>query len=157
MAGFTNRGKACIISSYFASGTAGATYKNPTAFKIALVTDAVTPTSGTNVLSDLTEITAGNGYTTGGQSIYRSTSSWDTHLEFDAGDNGSGSLQVKDLSWTASGGSIPDSGDGARYAVLLDDAATPNVIAWWDLGSARSVSDGQIITIQNAEVRFTES
>jgi len=44
--------------------------------------------------------------------------------------------------------------------VLTDDNATPAdriIIAWWDLESARSVSDGQALTLQNLEVRLAHS
>lgn len=68
-------------------------------------------------------------------------------------------VQVKDVVWTAAGGALPVSGNGARYAVLLDDNATVGlrqVIAFWDLSSDRSVSSGQTLTLQNLELRLTE-
>ena len=79
----------------------------------------------------------------------------DVLTEDDANDRGL--TQAKDIVWTASGGSIPASGDGARYAVLLDDNATVGsreVLAWWDLTSDRSVSDGQTLTLQDCELRL---
>ena len=146
----TNRGRYMILNSYFRDTN------EPTNFYLALVTSANTPTVDTNTLSDLTEIAAGNGYTAGGTSINRDSTDFPTITEDDTNDLAS--VELKDIAWTASGGSIPGSGDGARWAVLLDDNATAanrQVIAAADLGSDRSVSDGQTLTIEDFPVRFT--
>lgn len=152
MAGWTNKGKAAIMDSYFrATGT-------PTNFYVALVTSAVAPGPDTDTLSDLTQIATGNGYTDGGYQLSRNDTDFDTLTEDDSNDRGE--IQVKDVVWTASGGSIPDSGDGARYAVLTDDNATVanrEVLAYWDLSSDRSVSDGQTLTLQDLTLRINES
>ena len=69
-------------------------------------------------------------------------------------------LQIKDVVWTASGGPIPASGNGARYAVLTDDNVTQGsreVYFYWDLVSDRSVSSGQTLTLQDMETRVTET
>jgi hypothetical protein len=74
--------------------------------------------------------------------------------------NDRGLVQVKDIAWTASGGSIPASGNGARYAVLTDDNGTVGsreVYAYWDLTADRTVSVGQTLTLQNLELRLNES
>jgi hypothetical protein len=129
----------------------------PTTFYVALVTSAAAPTADTNTLGDLTQIAAGNGYTSGGIAVARNSTDFDTLTEDDTNDRGD--LQIKDLTWTASGGSIPGSGNGARYAVLTDDNATVNsreVYAYWDLTSDRSVSTGQTLTLQNLEIRLSE-
>ena len=63
MAGWTNKGKMSILEAYFRN--AGA----PTNFYIILFTDASAPDADTDQESDLTEIAAGNGYTTGGYSL----------------------------------------------------------------------------------------
>ena len=121
------------------------------------MTSASAPGPDTNTLSDLTEIAAGNGYTTGGYQLTPGSTDFDVHTEDDAEDRGL--VQVKDVVWTASGGPIPASGNGARYAVLLDDNATianREVLAYWDLTSDRSVSDGQTLTLQNCELRLDE-
>ena len=68
--------------------------------------------------------------------------------------------QFKDMVWTASGGTLPGSGDGARYAVLTDDNVTQDdreVWCYWDLSSDRVVSDTQTLTLSDLELRFTES
>lgn len=151
MAGFTNRGKKLIFDTYFRGATA------PTNLYVALVTSATAPTADTNTLGDMTEIAAGNGYTTGGYSLSRNGTDFDTLTEDDANDRAD--LQIKDIVWTASGGSIPASGSGARYAVLIDDNVTVGsrqVLAFWDLSSDRSISTGQTLTLQNCELRLTE-
>lgn len=151
MAGWTNRGKMLILDTYFRAATP------PTNFYVALVTSATAPTADTNTLSQLTEIAAGNGYTSGGISLSRNSTDFDTLTENDTNDRGE--LLIKDLVWTASGGPLPASGNGARYAVLTTDEVTVGnrqVIAFWDLTSDRSVSVGQTLTLQNCELRLTE-
>lgn len=151
MAGWTNRGKMLMLDNYFRAATP------PTNFYVALVTSATAPTADTNTLSQLTEIAAGNGYTSGGISLNRNSTDFDTLTENDTNDRGE--LLIKDLVWTASGGPLPASGNGARYAVLTTDEVTVGnrqVIAFWDLTSDRSVSVGQTLTLQNCELRLTE-
>lgn len=107
------------------------------------------PGPNTNVLTDLEEIAAGNGYSAGGEAVARNvTAGFDTLTEDDT--NNQAYLQLQNVEWTASGGSIPASGDGIRYPVLVDDAA--NVLLWWDLETYDSISTGQKFTIQDAEI-----
>ena len=146
---FTNKGKYRLLDWVFRRTTM------PTNFYIALVTSTAAPTADTDTLSDLTEIAAGNGYTSGGYQLTPNSTDFDTLTEDDTNDRGL--TQAKDIVWTASGGSIPASGGEARYAVLLDDNATVGsreVLAWWDLVSDRSVSDGQTLTLQDCELRL---
>jgi len=152
MAGWTNKGKMSILDAYFRN--AGA----PTNFYVALITNTTVPTADTNTFSDLTEIAAGNGYTTGGYSLTKNSTDFDTLTESDGDDRGL--IQIKDVAWVAAGGPIPSSGSGASYAVLLDDNATVanrEVIAYWSLTTARSVSTGQTLTLQDLELRLNES
>lgn len=149
--GWTNKGKARILNGFFRNQNI------PTNFYVALVTSANVPDADTNTLSDLTEIAAGNGYTSGGESLSRNTTDFDTLNEDDSANQGE--IQVKDVSWTASGGSLPSSGSGARYAVLLDDNVTVGsreVLAYFDLSSDRSVSSGQTLTLQDLELYLSE-
>jgi hypothetical protein len=151
MAGWTNRGKKLILDDFFRNATEFTNYY------VALVTSAVAPTADTNTLSELTEIAAGNGYTSGGIQLARNGTDFDTLNENDTNDRGE--LLLKDLVWTASGGSLPASGNGARYAVLTTDegvVANRQVIGFWDLGADRTVSVGQTLTLQNCELRLTE-
>lgn len=155
MAGFTNRGKYLLMGWGFRNVT------RPTNMYIALVTSAVAPTADTNTLSELTEIAAGNGYTSGGGTSGQLTpgsTDFDTYTEDDTNDLAK--VLIKDVVFTASGGPIPASGSGARYAVLTDDNATVGsrqVIAYWDLSSDRTVSSGQTLTLQDLELRGAES
>lgn len=148
--GWTNKGKAHVLGITFRNAT------EKTNYYIALVTSAAAPTADTNTLSQLTEITAGNGYTTGGYQLTPNTTDFDTLTEDDSGDKGA--VLLKDIVWTASGGSIPGSGSGARYACLIDDNATVGsreVYAWWDLTSDRTVSTDQTLTLQDLELDIT--
>jgi hypothetical protein len=151
MAGFTNRGKKLIMDDFFRNATEFTNYY------VALVTSATAPTADINTLSELTQIATGNGYTDGGISLTRNGTDFDTLTENDANDRGE--LQIKDIVWTASGGSLPASGNGARYAVLTTDEGTVanrQILAFWDLSADRTVSVGQTLTLQNLELRFTE-
>jgi hypothetical protein len=151
MAGFTNKGKYRLLG-LIKGGTL------PTNFYIALATSAAAPVADTNTFTELTEIAAGNGYTTGGYQLTPNGTDFDTHAETDGSDLAS--LKIKDVVWTASGGSIPGSGNGARYAVLLDDnvtIASREVWAYWDLTSDRTVSNTQTLTLQDLELQLTES
>lgn len=147
--GWTNKGKATIL----AYGLRGTT---PTNFYVALVTSAATPTVDSNTLSEFTEIAAGNGYTAGGYQLTPGATDFDVLTEEDTSDYGE--IQLKDIVWTASGGPIPASGNGARWALLTDDNVTQGsrlVLAWWDLVSDRSVSSGQPLTLQDCALRTT--
>ena len=151
MAGFTNRHKFDILNWIYRAATA------PTNFFVALVTSAVAPVADTNTKSELSEIAAGNGYTTGGISLTKNATDFDVLTEDDTNDRAL--IQIKDLVWTASGGPIPASGGGARYAVFTDDNVTQGsreILTFWDLVSDRSVSSGQTLTLQNCEMRLTE-
>jgi hypothetical protein len=152
MAGFTNKFKYELLDQVLRRSTM------PTNYYVALVTSAVAPSADTNTLGQLTEIAAGNGYTTGGYQLTPNATDFDTSTEDDTNDRGY--IQLKDITWTASGGSIPASGSGARYAVLTDDNVTVGsreVLLYWDLGADRSVSNGQSLTLQNCEARLNES
>jgi len=152
MAGWTNKGKYRVLGWVFKGDAI------PANFYVALVTSTTAPNADTNTLSDLTEIVAGNGYAGGGYQLARNATDFDVHSEDDTSDRGL--IQIKNIVWTASGGSIPASGNGARYAVLLDDNATVanrEVIAYWDLQSDRSVTDGNSLTLIDCELRWNES
>lgn len=148
----TNRGAKRINYGFFPAQNI------PTNFYIALVTSAVAPTRATNTFSELTEIANGQGYTTGGYSITRNTTDFDSQTEDDSGNTFT--LKLKDIVWTASGGSLPASGSGASYAVMLDDNVTianRDVLQYWSLGSAISVSSGQTITLVDLTIQSAQS
>lgn len=150
--GWTNRGKFLVLDAYFRAQNQAAS------FEVHLVTSATAPTADTNTLDQLTEIADGNGYAQStGFALARNTTDFDTLTEDDTGDLAG--LLAKDVTWTASGGSLPASGNGARYAVLTTPdagAANKKVIAYFDLVADRSVSVGQPLTLQDCELRLTE-
>ncbi len=150
--GVTNRGKYLILGYVFqATALPGHVY-------MALCTSATAPTQDINTLSQLTQIATGNGYTDGGYELHLNGTDFDVYTEDDTGDLAK--VQAKDVVWTAAGGPIPASGNGARYAVLTDDNVTVGsrqVLAYWDLATDRTVSSGQTLTLQNAEIDLTET
>lgn len=152
MAGWANKGKFNLLEWGFRKANI------PTNLYVALVTSADVPDADTNVLGDLTEITAGNGYTTGGYQLDMNSTDFDVITEDDTNDRAL--IQIKDVEWTASGGNIPSGGSGARYAVLIDDNGTianRELITYWDLSSDRTVSDTQTLSLQDLELRLNES
>ena len=149
--GWTNKGKYKVLGWALRAETP------PGHLYIVLCTSAHAPDADHSPFSGLTEIADGDGYTTGGYELHRDSTDFDTWTQTDGSDIAF--VQLKDLTWVASGGAIPVSGDGARWAVLTDDNATLNsreVYAYFDLVSDRSVSSGQSLTLQDTELRLTE-
>ena len=105
-------------------------------FKVMLVNTA--PVSTNSVKADLTEISAGNGYTAGGNTA--AVTSWTQS-------SGTGkSILADPATWTASGGSIGP----FRYAVLYNDTPTSPadpLIGWWDYGSSITLAAGETFTV----------
>lgn len=146
---FFNRGKYLLLEAFFRD--AGA----PTNFYVHLVTDDTPPTVDHNTLGDLDEVPQANGYTP--YQLDRNATDFDVLNEDDANDLAE--IEVKDISWTASGGSIPSTGNDARWAVLTDDNVTESsrqLIFCWDLSAGRSVSDGQVLTFEGLTMRAEE-
>jgi hypothetical protein len=151
MAGWTNKFKADIFKQIFQRETL------PSHYYVALVESDVVPTCDTNTLSELVEIDDGNGYTAGGYELDPNSTDFDTVTEDDTGNLGS--VQIKDVEWTANGGPIPNTGTAA-YAVLTDDNATlgsRKILCFWSLGGERSVQDGSPFRLINLEIRALES
>lgn len=85
--------------------------------------------------TDITEITAGNGYTAGGPSLTVTSS---------AQSNGLYTLIISDLTITASGGSIGP----WRYAVIYSDTSTNDLLLWYaDYSYSVTIASGQSVTI----------
>lgn len=111
--------------------------------KVALTNTA--PNAATHaVLADITEISAGNGYSAGG-----------TDAQNDGTETG-GTLTVTgvDVVFTASSGTIGP----FRYAVLYNDTPTSPadpLIGWWDYGSSITLADGETFTVNFGASLFT--
>ena len=152
MPGWTNKGKYRCLEIWLRGASP------PANLNLALHADAVTPTADTNIMSDLSEIPAGNGYTSGGLQVNRNSTDFDVITEDDTNDRAL--IQLKNFSWTASGGNLPLSGNGARYAELTDANATianREIYFYWSLGANRTVSDGQSLTLIDCESRINET
>src|SRR4030067_541469 len=138
----TNRGKYLILQG--GSRTAGP----PPSFYMALADQTTTPTVDHNAFNEHTEVPAGNGYTSGGIALARNATDWDVLTEADP--NARALVQAKALVWTASGGTLPASGTGARWLDCLDDNVTigsRQIFGSFDRGSNRTLFDGQQLTI----------
>ena len=95
------------------------------------------PIASNSVKANLTEISAGNGYTAGGTQATVSSSSQTS---------GTYKLVLADVVFTASGGAIGP----FQYAVLYNDTPTSPadpLIGWWDYGSARTLQSGESFTV----------
>jgi hypothetical protein len=92
------------------------------------------PVAANSVKADLTEISAGNGYTAGGTAATISSS---------AQTSGTYKLVLADVVFTASGGTIGP----FRYVVLYDDtAASDQLIGWWDYTASVTLYSGDTFT-----------
>ena len=103
-------------------------------FKVMLTNTA--PVATNSVKADLTEISAGNGYTAGGSATTITTST----------SSGTAKATASDVTFTASGGSIGP----FRYAVCYNDTATsPSkpLIFWVDYGSSISLLDTEQLVV----------
>lgn len=105
-------------------------------FKVMLSNTAIVVATDA-VLADLTEISAGNGYTAGGSestNVATSTSS------------GTAKVVGDDVVFTASGGTIGP----FRYAVLYNDTPTTPadpLVGYWDYGSSITLQDAETFTV----------
>lgn len=92
------------------------------------------PVAGNSVKADLTEISAGNGYTAGGATASITSSSQT---------GGTYKLVLADVTFTATGAVGP-----FRYAVLYNDTATnKELIGWVDYGSSLTLANGETFTV----------
>ena len=69
-------------------------------------------------------------------------------------------ILVQDITFTAGGGPIPASGNGAAYAVLTGPGSTVGdreVYLWFALESVLTVSDGQELRINGMQADLLEA
>jgi len=101
--------------------------------KVALTNTA--PNATDTQLSNITQISGTNGYTTGGTAATISSS---------AQSSGVYKLVLADVTFLASGGSIGP----FRYAVLYNDTATNDeLIGYWDYGTNVTLTNGNSFII----------
>ena len=93
------------------------------------------PNATNTVKANLTEISAGNGYTAGGNAITITTN---------AQTGGTYTLQGNNVTFTASGGAIAT----FQYATIYNTNGSGNLIGWYDYGSTVSLASGSSFTIQ---------
>jgi hypothetical protein len=111
-------------------------------YKIALTN--TTPVLTHASLSDITEITAANGYTAGGTATTVGVTE----------SSGTATATATDVTFTASGGSI----NTFRYAVLYNDTATSPadaLVCYWDSGGAQTITTGNSFTVDFGATLFT--
>ena len=104
-------------------------------YKVALSNTA--PVATNTILSNITQISAGNGYTSGGSTTTITLSET----------TGTTTVSGTQVVFTASGGSIGP----FRYVVLYNDTTTsPSkpLVAWWDYGSSITLADGETFTVK---------
>ena len=102
-------------------------------FKVMLTNTA--PVATNAVKADITEISAGNGYTAGGTATTITTST----------SSGTAKVTAADVTFTASGGSIAT----FRYVVVYNDTQTTPakpLIGWYDYASSISPAVGETFT-----------
>ena len=93
------------------------------------------PSAANSVLADITQIAAGNGYSSGGSQAVQSSS---------AQTSGTYKLVLADVVFTASGGAMATH----RYAVLYNGTAAGGpLIGYWDKGSAIDLAVGETTTV----------
>jgi hypothetical protein len=102
-------------------------------FKVMLTNTA--PVATNSVRANITEISAGNGYTAGGTATTITTS------------RSGGTFKVvgTDVVFTASGGSIGP----FRYVVLYNDTPTSPadpLVSWWDYGASITLAPAETFT-----------
>ena len=103
------------------------------AWKVALSNRAPVVASDAT-LADAVELSAGNGYTAGGNAATTSSST-----------QTSGTYKLvlnSPTTWTATGGSMGP----LQYAILYD-STTNNLVAYWDYGSSITLNTGDTFTV----------
>ena len=101
---------------------------------LKVVLSNTAPVATNTILSNITQIAPGNGYTTGGLTTTQTLTNT----------TGTEKLVCTNVVWNASGGTMGP----FRYAVLYN--STPvngNLIAWWDYGSSVTLNPTETFTV----------
>lgn len=104
---------------------------------LKVVLSSVLPSPSNTILANITQISAVNGYTTGGLTVTISSSSQTAGIY--------SLIAGADVTWTAVGGDMAS----FRYLILYNDTPTSPVdplIGWLDYGSSVVVKDGESFT-----------
>jgi len=105
---------------------------------LKLMATLTAPVTTNTVKANLTEISAGNGYTAGGATVTITTSSQSS---------GTFTLAGNQVVFTASGGAIAN----FRYLALYNDTPTSPadpLIQFWDYGSTLTLNDTDSLTVK---------
>lgn len=103
--------------------------------KVALSNTA--PVASNSFFSDITEISAGNGYTAGGETVTNKGVSETS---------GTTTVSADQVTFSATGAMAT-----FRYAILYKStgtASTSPLVAWWDNGSGVSLQNGETFTVK---------
>lgn len=101
-------------------------------FKVMLTNTA--PLTSNTVKTNITEITAANGYTAGGLAT---TCTFTTS-------SGTAKAVMSDVTWTATGGSFGP----FRYVVVYNDtSASDNLVGFYDYGSSITLNNTEPFTV----------
>ena len=104
-------------------------------FKVALTNSA--PVATNTILANITQISSGTGYTTGGEPTTIAVSEA----------SGTTTVTGTQVQWTGSGAGMGP----FRYAVLYNDSSTSPadaLIAWFDYGSSITVAASETFTLK---------
>lgn len=115
-------------------------------FKCALTNSA--PVATNTVLANITQIAAGGGYSTGGETL--------TNVTYTEPSAGTWKWDSDNIVFTASGGAMAT----FRYLVVYDDtAASDDLVGYYDAGS-QTLADGTSLTLTvsaNGHILATKS
>lgn len=114
------------------------------ALKVALSNTAPSPSHST--LSQIVELSAGNGYTAGGNLA--------AVVASEATPTGGYALTLADVSFTATGGALPT----FQYCVLYN-STNSKLIGWWQADAPVDIADGEsfLIDYDQTSALFTLS
>lgn len=101
------------------------------------LSDTAPSASADAVWGDITEISSGNGYSSGGSDTQNTGAS----------SSGTYTLTGTNVTWTASGGTIGP----FQYVILYNTTPTSPLkplIGWWDYGSALTLNSGDSFTVK---------